>query len=101
MTSLHAHGGGLADIELEVGRLAMLCGVSLLKPGVIEAIFHRDDSVCQHSNRIAWTKLRGLLILRYYVVARSAKINGSAMAAAVVQQSAERVRGRLQPRGWA
>jgi hypothetical protein len=88
----------LEAIDLEVGRLAMLCGVSLLQPGVIEAIFHDDERVCLVRNRIAWDKLRGLLILHYHVVARSIEVDGNAMAAEYVRHSAAKVRDRMQPR---
>jgi hypothetical protein len=88
----------LEAIDLEVGRLAMLCGVSLLQPGIIEAIFHDDESVCLVSNRTAWGKLRGLLILHYHVVVRSVEVDGNVMAAEYVRHSAAKVRDRMQPR---
>lgn len=98
MNSLQHPSDDLEAIDLEVGRLAMLCGVSLLQPGVIEAIFHDDESVCLVGNRIAWVKLRGLLILHYHVVVRSVEIDGHVMAAEYVRQSAAKVRERLHPR---
>lgn len=98
MNSMHHLSDDLEAIDLEVGRLAMLCGVSLLQPGVIEAIFHDDDSVCLVRNRIAWDKLRGLLILHYHVVTTSADLDGNLMAAEYVRHSAAKVRDRMQPR---
>lgn len=80
MTSVHHNSGELEDIDLELIRLAALCGVSLAQPGVLEAIVQRDASVCRNTNRIAWTKLRGLLILRFHVIARIAGVDGPAMA---------------------
>ena len=88
----------LEAIDLEVGRLAMMCGVSLLQPGVVEAIFHDDQSVCLVSNRVAWHKLRGLLILHFHVVASSVELDGSTTAAEILRHSAANVRDRLQPR---
>jgi hypothetical protein len=98
VNSLQHPSDDLEAIDLEVGRLAMLCGVSLWQPGAIEAIFRDDESVCLVCNPIAWAKLRGLLILHYHVVARSIEIDGHVMAAEYVRHSAAKVRDRLQPR---
>jgi len=75
MTSLHHNSGELEDIDLELNRLAALCGVSLAQPGVVEAIVRGDASICRHTNPMAWTKLHGLLILRYHVVTRIAEVD--------------------------
>ena len=77
MSAMHHHDGDLEEIDQQVNRLALLCGVSLDKPGVIEAIFHSDTSVCHHNNPMAWEKLRGLLILRYHVVVKNAGEEGA------------------------
>ena len=70
MTSLHRGSGELAQIERELTRMATLCGVELEQPGVMEAIFGQDPRICRISNRMAWTKLRGLLILHHHAIAR-------------------------------
>lgn len=98
LNSLQHFRDDLEAIDLEVGRLAMMCGVSLLEHGMVEAIFHGDASVCPVRNRMAWNKLRGLLILHYHVVASGIEFEGGAMAAEVVSHSAEKVRIRLQSR---
>lgn len=78
MSAMHHHDGYLEEIDQQVNRLALLCGVSLEEPGVIDAILHSDTRVCHHSNPVAWDKLRGLLILRYHVVVQNAGVEGSA-----------------------
>jgi len=55
------------DISLEIARLASLCGVRILDAGVIERVLHNDASVCGTQNKIAFDKLRGLLMMHYSV----------------------------------
>jgi len=98
LNSIQHFKDDLEAIDLEVGRLAMMCGVSLLQPGVVEAIFHDDRRVCLVSNSVAWHKLRGLLILHFHVVASSVELDGGATAAEILRHSAAKVRDRLQPR---
>jgi len=43
LNSLQHPSDELEAIDLEVGRLAMLCGLSLLQPGDIKAIFRDDE----------------------------------------------------------
>ena len=93
-TLLHA-GADLDAIDLEIARLALLCDLPLLQPGVIEAIFHGNHSVCRTDNPIAWEKLRGLLVLHYHVVNASARDEGRLVAAEQVLHSATLVRQRL------
>ena len=93
-TLLHA-GADLDAIDLEIARLALLCDIPLLQPGVIEAVFHGNHSVCRSDNPIAWEKLRGLLVLHYHVVNASARDDGRVVAAEQVLHSATLVRQRL------
>lgn len=55
------------DIAREIARLASLCGVRILDPGVIERVLHNDASVCHTENKIAFDKMRGLLMMHYSV----------------------------------
>jgi hypothetical protein len=87
----------LQVIDLEVDRLAMLCGLPLLQPSVIEAIVRDDQRVCLVDNRMAWEKLRGLLILHHQAVARRIESDARLMPAEFVRQGAQEVRGRMQP----
>lgn len=62
----------LAQVDRELNRLALLCRLRLLQPGVAERILHRDASVCGADNAIAFGKLHGLLILHFTMLARLA-----------------------------
>ena len=97
MDSWQYSSDDLQVIDLEVDRLAMLCGLSLLQPSVIEAIVRDDRRVCLVDNRMAWEKLRGLLILHHHAVARRIESDARLMAAEFVRQGAQEVRGRMQP----
>jgi hypothetical protein len=51
----------------EIGREAYIADVKILAPGVIEAIFRNDASVCGSNNPIAFKKLRDVLMLGFVV----------------------------------
>jgi len=55
----------LTDVDRELARLALICQVRLLDPGVIERVLNKDAGVCGTSNPIAFKKLRDLLIMHY------------------------------------
>ena len=44
----------LEEIDREVARLALLCRVSILDPGVIDRVLQKDMSVCGADNKIAF-----------------------------------------------
>lgn len=51
----------------EIGREAYIADVKILAPGVIEAIFRNDASVCGSNNPAAFKKLRELVMLGFVV----------------------------------
>jgi len=98
MSTFEHYNRELASIDLEIARLAQLCDVHLLEPGVTEAVLRGDTRLCKQDNPIAWQKMRGLLILHYHVVQEAASTDGVEAAAESVRQALERVRERLRPR---
>lgn len=88
----------LESINMEIARLAQLCGVHLLEPGVAEAVLRGDTHVCNQDNPIAWDKMRGLLVLHYHVVTEAAATDGVDSAAESVRRAFESVRERMQPK---
>ena len=98
MTTFEKHDQELASIDMEIARLAQLCGVHLLEPGVAEAVLHGDRSVCTSDNPIAWDKMRGLLVLHYHVVSEVAAAEGVEVAAESVRKALQSVRDRMRPK---
>ena len=87
----------LESIDLEIARLAQLCDVPLLEPGVAEAVLRGDTSLCNTVNRLAWDKMRGLLVLHYHVVQEAAATDGVEAAAEGVRRALLSVQARLRP----
>ena len=61
----------LSEVDKEVARLATICNVRLLDPGVIERVLANDAGVCGTSNPLAFDKLRNVLMMHYAVRTRA------------------------------
>ena len=85
----------LDDIDTEIARLALLCQVRILDPGVIERVVRSDESACGTSNPLAFAKLRGLLALHFGVRDSVAEALGQALACRIEQQVVDRLRARF------
>lgn len=96
MVSFENYDSELESIDMELARLAQLCGIDLRRPGVAEQVLKGDASLCTTSNPIAWEKLRGLLVLHYHVVQEEASEEGNAAAADSVRRAVERVTARMK-----
>jgi hypothetical protein len=90
---------GFQLTELEIDRLAMQCGLSLLQPGVVGAILRDERQVCLVDNRIAWPALRKLLMQRHPGVAAGIAPEAMAVATDLLHRGAHEPRERMQPRG--
>lgn len=82
----------LEDIDREIARMALLCRIKLLQPGVIERVLHRDSSVCGTDNPIAFGKLHDMLVLHFAVREKSAEVRGQIPTAAIESYVVERLR---------
>ncbi|MBL8460434.1 hypothetical protein [Zoogloea sp.] len=98
MSTFEHFNNELASIDMEIARLAQLCGIHMLEPGVAEAVLRGDSSLCNGDNPVAWEKLRGLLVLHYHVVSEAAATDGIEAAAEGVRKALESVRERMNPR---
>jgi len=85
----------LEDIDREIGRMALLCRVQLLRPGVIDRVLQRDASVCGTDNPKAFGKLHDMLILHFAVREKSAEIRGQIPTAAIESYVVERLRNHF------
>jgi hypothetical protein len=85
----------LDDIDTEIARLALLCQVRILDPGVAERVVRNDASVCGTDNPVAFEKLHGLLALHFGVRDSMADAHGQALASRLEQQVIDRLRARF------
>ena len=75
----------LDEIDLEIARLATLCRVRILDPGVIERVLHQDASVCGSANALAFKKLRDMIMLHFAIRQKSADAVGQSQTAEIEQ----------------
>jgi|KBSMisStaDraftv2_1062788.scaffolds.fasta_scaffold42642_3 hypothetical protein len=82
----------LEEVDREIARMAMLCGVHVLDPGVIRRVLKKDSSVCGTSNPLAFAKLHDLIMLHLAIRDRSAEAFGQAQTARVEDYIVERLK---------
>ena len=88
----------LGEVDREIVRLSELCDIRIFDAEVIERLLRDDASVCAKSNRYAFKKLRGMLMLYYHARMRAAHRLGKARATLLAQALIERLgsgKGRL------
>jgi len=87
----------LDEVDREVARLAKLCSVRILDPGVIERVLQNDASVCSTKNPAAFEKLRSMLMMHYSVRGKAVRALGqettSSLVAAIVERLKKSVGG--------
>jgi hypothetical protein len=81
----------LDELDHEIARLATLCRVKILEPGVIQRVIHKDDSVCGTSNPVAFAKLHDLLMMHFAIRERSVEALGEVQT----EQVEDYIIGRL------
>ena len=81
----------LEELDRELGRLALLCKVPILEPGVIDRVLHGDRLVCGADNPIAFTKLRELLMMHFAIHKKWAAELGERQVVAIESYVIERL----------
>ena len=81
----------LEEVDREIARLAILCQVKVLGPGVISRVLRRDASVCGTSNPLAFRMLHDMLMLHLAIRDKSADSFGQAQAAVIEDRIIERL----------
>jgi hypothetical protein len=81
----------LESIDRALARLAMLCCVRILDPGIIDRILQGDESVCRAPNSGGFRKLRNLLKLHLIAHDESAEKFGQLRTAAIERCMVERL----------
>ena len=83
---------GLEEVDREIARLALVCQVKLLAPGVITQVLKNDASVCGTENAVGFRKLRNLIMLHLAIREKSLESFGPAQTAAIEAYVIERLR---------
>ena len=91
-------GGSLDDVDREVARLAAVCNVRILDPGVIERVLQNDISVCGSKNPLAFDKLRNALKIHYHLREEAVSQLGEAKTQKLIADIVERLRARVGDR---
>lgn len=88
-------GKNLDDIDREIARLAAICGVRILDPGIIERVLRNDASVCRSSNSVAFAKLRNALMMHYRIRDNAVDVLGEENTSQLIAEIVERLRARI------
>jgi hypothetical protein len=81
----------LATLDREIARLASLCQVKILDPGVVARVLHKDTSVCGTENPRAFARLHDLVMVHLALREKSAGALGSRQTLAIEDHIAERL----------
>jgi hypothetical protein len=95
------HEKQLGSVDDEIAKMAFICGVPLLDPGVIEKVVAGDESVCTKSSPDAFRKLRGLVGMHYTLTSDSLQSLGPDETARILAQIRERLQSRFKLGGQA
>ena len=82
----------LEEVDLEIARLALVCQIRILEPGVIRRVLQKDATVCGTQNPAGFAKLHDLLMLHLAIRQKAADSFGQAQAAAIEDFILERLR---------
>lgn len=81
----------LDELDREVARLALLCQVRILDPGVVERVLHNDASVCGTANPAAFAKLHGMIVMHFLVRDRAVEELGQVQTTAIERDVIDRL----------
>ena len=88
----------LDEIDREIGKLALLCDVPILDPGIIERVLDNDATVCGKPNPTTFATMRNLLMMHYSVRSKAVVALGPEEARQMVEQIVARLRARFGDR---
>ena len=81
----------LDELDHEIARLALICEVKILEPGVIERVLHNDASVCGTANPLAFGKLHDMLMMHFVELEKWVKALGPVQTAQIEAHIIERL----------
>jgi hypothetical protein len=90
------HESQLNPVDDEIARLASICDIRILDPGVVERVVAGDASVCGRTNAKAFQKLRKLVGLHYTLTNDSVAALGPEASGKILDQIRERLAKRFE-----
>jgi hypothetical protein len=85
----------LEELDGELARLATVCRVKILDPGVIDRLLSGDDSDCGANNALAFRKLHDLLMMYFLMRQKTAAAFGQQQTTAIELDVIERLKKRF------
>jgi len=82
----------LDAVDREIARLALICQVRILEPGVISRVLQKDASVCGTHNAAAFSKLHDMLKLHLAIREKSVEAFGQTETFRLEDQIIERLK---------
>lgn len=82
----------LDELDHEIARLALVCKVKILEPGVVQRVLDNDASACGTTNPLAFTELREMLMMYFVVREKSVKDLGGVQTAQIEAHIIERLK---------
>jgi hypothetical protein len=90
------HESQLGPVDGEIARLALVCKISILDPGVVERVVAGDTSLCSRADEQAFQKLRRLVAMHYALTNDSVQALGPKESARILDEIRERLRRRFE-----
>ena len=82
----------LDALDREIARLALLCQVRILDPGVIERVLQKDTSVCGTHNPVAFARLHDMLMMHFAIREKAADDLGQEQTVVIENYIIERLK---------
>jgi hypothetical protein len=82
----------LDALDREIARLALLCQVRILDPGVIERVLQKDASVCGTHDPVAFARLHDMLMMHFAIREKAADDLGRVQTAVIENYIIERLK---------
>ena len=82
----------LGELDREIARLALLCQVRILDPGIIERVLQKDISVCGTPNPLAFARLHGMLMMHFAIREKAADALGQVQTVVIEDYIIERLK---------
>lgn len=88
------HEAQLGPVDAEIARLAAVCDLRILDPGIIERVIAGDESVCGRRTPDAFHKLQSMVGLHYALTNDSLLALGPEESGKILDRIRERLRAR-------